>query len=161
MLLSIHRRYITPGQMLFCMHSKLNKIKVTENATLQNYNDNGAYLKKKKIRALILQGGGALGAFQAGAFKALSEKFTREDKQSGNGERPLFDIVAGTSIGARNAAVLASHVVENKTWTGSAEKLVEFWEYLSCPTPDITKMSAAWKKEHEKNNHGACLRRGR
>lgn len=130
--------------------------KSTENATLQNYNDNGAYLKKRKIRALILQGGGALGAFQAGAFKALSEKLTREDKQSGNGERPLFDIVAGTSIGAINAAVLVSHVVENKTWTGSAEKLVEFWEYLSCPTPDITKMSAAWKKEHEKNNHGAA-----
>jgi hypothetical protein len=33
---------------------------------------------KKKMRALVLQGGGALGAFQAGAFKALYEKITRE-----------------------------------------------------------------------------------
>lgn len=77
---------------------------------------------KKKMRALVLQGGGALGAFQAGAFKALYEKITREDKENGNEERPLFDIVAGTSIGAINAAVLVSHVIENKTWKGSAKK---------------------------------------
>jgi NTE family protein len=107
---------------------------------------------KKKIRSLVLQGGGTLGAFQAGAFKALYEKLTKEDIQNGNEGKPLFDIVAGTSIGAINAAILVSHVVENKTWVGSAEKLVEFWEYLSCPTPDITKDSAAWKKEFEKNN---------
>jgi predicted acylesterase/phospholipase RssA len=108
------------------------------------------------MRALVLQGGGALGAFQAGAFKALYEKITREDKENGNEERPLFDIVAGTSIGAINAAVLVSHVIENKTWKGSAKKLLEFWEYLSCPTPDITKMSANWKKEHDKNNPNAA-----
>jgi NTE family protein len=58
----------------------------------------------------------------------------------------LFDIVAGTSIGAINTAVLVSHVVENKTWGGSAEKLVEFWEYLSSPTPDITKDSCYLEK---------------
>ena len=109
------------------------------------------------MRALVLQGGGALGAFQAGAFKALYEKITREDKENGNEEeRPLFDIIAGTSIGAINAAVLVSHVTENKTWKGSSEKLVEFWEYLSCPTPDITKISANWKKEHDKNNPNAA-----
>jgi hypothetical protein len=51
-------------------------------------------------------------------------------------------------------SVLVSHVVENKTWTGSAEKLVEFWEYLSSPTPDITKDSAVWKKEFDKNRNG-------
>jgi len=108
------------------------------------------------MRALVLQGGGALGAFQAGAFKALYEKITREDKEDGNEGRPLFDIIAGTSSGAINAAVLVSHVIENKIWKGSAEKLVEFWEYLSCPTPDITKMSANWKKEHDKNNPNAA-----
>ena len=70
--------------------------------------------------------------------------------------RPLFDIVAGTSIGAINAAVLVSHVIENKTWKGSAKKLIEFWEYLSCPTPDITKMSANWKIEYDKNNPNAA-----
>ena len=74
------------------------------------------------MRALVLQGGGSVGAFQAGAFKALYEKITREDKENGNEGRPLFDIIAGTSIGAINAAVLVSHVAENKTWKGSSEK---------------------------------------
>jgi NTE family protein len=30
-----------------------------------------------------------------------------------------------------NAAVLTSYVVENNTYEGSAERLVEFWRYLS------------------------------
>ena len=91
----------------------------TENLS---YNRHQVYKKKRKLRALILQGGGAIGAFQAGAFKALYERLTQEDIQSGNGGRPLFDIVAGTSIGAINATVLVSHVLDNKTWIGSAEK---------------------------------------
>src|SRR5688500_12364200 len=132
-----------------------------ENVSLQGHIDNNKNKKtnrnnKKKMRALVLQGGGSVGAFQAGAFKALYEKITREDKENGNEGRPLFDIIAGTSIGAINAAVLVSHVAENKTWKGSSEKLVEFWKYLSCPTPDITKMSANWKKEHDKNNPNAA-----
>jgi NTE family protein len=130
-----------------------------ENVSLQHHIDNNndtSKNNKKKMRALVLQGGGSVGAFQAGAFKALYEKITREDKENGNEGRPLFDIIAGTSIGAINAAVLVSHVVENKTWKGSSEKLVEFWKYLSCPTPDITKMSANWKKEHDKNNPNAA-----
>jgi predicted acylesterase/phospholipase RssA len=129
-----------------------------ENVRLQNYTDdhNVYKKKKKKMRALILQGGGALGAFQAGAFKALYEKLRREDKQDGNEERPLFDIVAGTSIGAINASLLVSHVIENKTWKGSEEKLVQFWKYLSCPTPDTTKISADWQKEFDKNNPSAA-----
>src|SRR5918993_923919 len=134
-------------------------LQTRENVSLQGHIDNNNNTKrnnKKKMRALVLQGGGAVGAFQAGAFKALYEKITREDKENGNEGRPLFDIIAGTSIGAINAAVLVSHVVENKTWKGSSEKLVEFWKYLSCPTPDITKTSANWKKEHEKNNPNAA-----
>ena len=123
-----------------------------EKVPLQGYEGNKkSKSNKKKMRALVLQGGGALGAFQAGAFKALYEKITREDKENGNEERPLFDIIAGTSIGAINATVLVSHVIENKTWKGSLEKLVAFWEYLSCPTPDITKISANWKKQYDDN----------
>ena len=57
-----------------------------------------------------------LGHFKLVLSKQLYEKITREDKENGNEERPLFDIVAGTSSGAINAAVLVSHVIENKTW---------------------------------------------
>jgi hypothetical protein len=62
-----------------------------ENVRLQNRTDDrNIYKKKKKMRVLILQGGGALGAFQAGAFKALYERLTREDKENGNERRPYL-----------------------------------------------------------------------
>jgi len=80
--------------------------------------------RPKKQRALVFQGGGSLGAYEAGAYKALYENLYEPGK-------PLFDILAGTSIGAINASVVVSYVAENKTWEGSVERLMEFWDYLS------------------------------
>jgi NTE family protein len=85
----------------------------------------------EKERALVLQGGGSLGAYGAGVYSAFYESLSRIDAEEGNKVRPIFDIIAGTSIGAINAAILVSYVVENQTYEGSAEKLVEFWNYLS------------------------------
>ena len=82
-------------------------------------------------RALVLQGGGALGAYEAGAYKALYEFVTERDEKEGKKGRPAFDIIAGTSIGAMNSAVLTSYVVENGTYEGSVERLLDFWNYLS------------------------------
>jgi predicted acylesterase/phospholipase RssA len=82
-------------------------------------------------RALVLQGGGSLGAYEAGAYQALYERITSTDRQNGEKGRPFLNIVAGTSIGAINAAIIVSYVVENNTWDGSAERLNEFWDYLS------------------------------
>ncbi len=82
-------------------------------------------------RVLVLQGGGSLGAYEAGAYQGIYEMVTKIDKERGFKDKPLLDIVAGTSIGAINAAVLVSYVMENNTWEGSAERLHEFWEYLS------------------------------
>ena len=82
-------------------------------------------------RALVLQGGGSLGAYEAGVYQALYERLTNRDKERGIRDRPVLDIVAGTSIGAINAAIIVSYVVENNTWEGSSERLNEFWEYLS------------------------------
>jgi len=82
-------------------------------------------------RVLVLQGGGSLGAYEAGAYRALYETVTKKDKERGFKGKPLLDIVAGTSIGAINSAILVSYVKENNTWEGSSERLNEFWEYLS------------------------------
>src|SRR5215218_769903 len=82
-------------------------------------------------RALIFQGGGSLGAYEAGAYKAIKEEFSQYRRAKGSGKEPMFHIVSGTSIGAINAAILVSYVKENKTWEGSDERLVEFWKYLS------------------------------
>ncbi len=59
---------------------------------------------------LVLQGGGALGAYQAGVFEALSEA----------GVRPQW--LAGISIGAVNAALIAGNPPERQV-----ERLREFW----------------------------------
>jgi len=69
--------------------------------------------------ALILQGGGALGAFECGVVKALEEA----------GIFP--DIVAGVSIGALNGAVIAGNPGH------ATEALESFWEDLSVATPQL------------------------
>jgi NTE family protein len=85
----------------------------------------------QKDRALVLQGGGSLGAYEAGAYKALYYWLAKKDREEGKKKSSTFNIIAGTSIGAMNAAVLTSYFVENNTYEGSAERLVEFWRYLS------------------------------
>jgi NTE family protein len=80
-----------------------------------------------KQRALILQGGGALGAYEAGVFERLCEKLYKKGE-------PLFDIVAGVSIGAVNACLLVNYVVQNKGWENSAKMLNDFWDNVSTST---------------------------
>ena len=76
---------------------------------------------------LILQGGGSLGAFGCGVFKALAEKNVK------------IDIVAGTSIGGVNAAIIAGSKNE-----GRPEQLLEqFWLELSDSFIDLDKIHLA------------------
>ena len=80
-------------------------------------------------RALVLQGGGALGAYEVGVLNILCKKLVEKDKEKDIVNSPLFDIVAGTSIGAMNAAVLVSNVVKkDKTWSEAVGELEKFWK---------------------------------
>ena len=80
--------------------------------------------------ALVLQGGGALGAYEAGTYHEI---YKHVSQQRSDGD--LFNVVAGTSIGAINASVLVGHYIKNgNSWEGSAEKLLQFWEGLTSPT---------------------------
>ena len=105
-------------------------------------------------RALVFQGGGSLGAYEAGAYKAFYELTSERDKNIGRKDKPLFDIVAGTSIGAMNASVLVSYVKEKKTWRGSAENLIEFWEHLSTESivDKVPGFTQWWDYSHDLNN---------
>lgn len=103
-----------------------------------------------KQRALVLQGGGALGAYEAGVLNVLC-KWLHRNRVNDNG--PLFDIVAGTSIGAMNAAILVSNVVNRKkTWEEGVIQLENFWKDdikgLSS-TPDFGKW---WWDDIKKQN---------
>ena len=84
--------------------------------------------------ALVLQGGGALGAYQAGVFQAMDE----------NDLTP--DWVVGTSIGAINAALIAGNKREDRV-----AKLREFWDTVShgdlldvTNVPDSVRMANVW-----------------
>ncbi|HLZ04141.1 MAG TPA: patatin-like phospholipase family protein [Bradyrhizobium sp.] len=69
-------------------------------------------------RVLVLQGGGALGSYQAGAFQALCRA----------GFEPEW--IAGISIGAVNAAIIAGNDNDKRV-----DRLKEFWELVSSPVP--------------------------
>src|SRR3989475_7353477 len=69
-------------------------------------------------RVLVLQGGGALGSYQAGAYQALCH-FDFEPEW-----------IAGISIGAINAAIIAGNPREKRIG-----RLKEFWELVSAPVP--------------------------
>ena len=69
-------------------------------------------------RVLVLQGGGALGSYQAGAYQALCH----------HDFEPEW--IAGISIGAINAAIIAGNPREKRV-----ERLKEFWELVSSPVP--------------------------
>src|SRR5262245_46074319 len=62
---------------------------------------------------LVFQGGGALGAYQAGVYQALHEAGIE------------LDWVIGTSIGAINASLIAGNAPENRL-----ERLEEFWRRM-------------------------------
>jgi NTE family protein len=65
-------------------------------------------------RALVLQGGGALGAYQGGVYETAYERFK------------ALDWVAGVSIGAINAALIAGNAPEHRV-----ARLREFWQLVS------------------------------
>ncbi|HVX02529.1 MAG TPA: patatin-like phospholipase family protein, partial [Nitrososphaera sp.] len=109
-----------------------------------------------KQRVLILQGGGSLGAYEAGVFRALSEELPKIDARRGEAGRPLFDIIAGTSIGAINAALLVSHYKENATWAGADKKLVDFWQAISSDITEQVDFWIHWWGEEHKNDPNAA-----
>src|SRR6201984_1455735 len=67
--------------------------------------------------ALVLQGGGALGSYQAGVYETLASSDYKPDW------------VAGISIGAINAALIAGNSPQMRV-----EKLREFWRTITTPT---------------------------
>src|SRR5919108_541572 len=94
-----------------------------------------------KQRALIFQGGGALGAYEAGVYRVLYDWIFKNIISNKRNEN-LFDVIAGTSIGAINGAIILSHILEKKNqdtgkssslveyWRGSADRLEQFWHEI-------------------------------
>lgn len=80
--------------------------------------------------ALVLQGGGALGSFQAGVYEAL------------DGAGIEIDQVAGISIGAINAALIAGNPPERRI-----ERLRTFWNRTSAALPSFPIWTGDYGRE--------------
>lgn len=79
-----------------------------------------AALPLPDLVVLVLQGGGALGAFQAGIYEALIDLGIE------------LDWVAGISIGAVNAAIIAGNPRDE-----AVAKMREFWDGVSSALPTL------------------------
>ena len=131
-------------------------------------------------RALVLQGGGSLGAYELGVYRALCERLIEKDRFEGSRKnRPLFDIIAGTSIGALNGALIVHSVKKSmdkarqtkakvqdidtlEIWEKSVQDLADFWCDITIPFPwfsnDFFKnawdlwsdLSKLWLENYEK-----------
>lgn len=86
----------------------------------------GSDIRPDPQKVLVLQGGGALGSYQAGVFDSLHC----------DGYEP--DWVAGTSIGAINAAIIAGNAPEDRVG-----RLMSFWTEISSNLP-----AAPWISSH-------------
>jgi NTE family protein len=80
--------------------------------------------------ALVLQGGGALGAYQLGVFEAL------------DAARIEIDWVAGISIGAINAALIAGNPCERRL-----ERLHAFWNRVTAALPALAVLNGDYGRE--------------
>src|SRR3974390_3165623 len=94
------------------MHSK-SPTRAAKRAGAQSAQD-----EKDRQIVLVLQGGGALGAYQAGVYHALHE----------HGVEP--DWIVGTSIGAINASLIAGNPYERRL-----DGLKEFWARMAYRPP--------------------------
>src|SRR3954451_18529656 len=90
---------------------------------------------------LVLQGGGALGSYQAGVYQALHEASIEPDW------------IIGTSIGAINASIIAGNNSEDRL-----PKLQEFWRRMTHNTP--WHALSAWPAVSDAHAYWSTLTRG-
>jgi NTE family protein len=89
-----------------------------------------AAVREYETIVLVLQGGGALGAYQCGVYEGLDAA----------GIRP--DWFAGISIGAINAAILAGNAPARRV-----ERLREFWQRISTPALPLPAQAFDWQRQ--------------
>jgi NTE family protein len=77
---------------------------------------------QKPKRAVVLSGGGARGAYEAGVLR-----FILDDLPQRTGITPDFEIVSGTSVGAIHACFLAATADETEN---RGQRLVEIWDRM-------------------------------
>ncbi|TNE91965.1 MAG: hypothetical protein EP330_03145 [Deltaproteobacteria bacterium] len=103
--------------------------------------------RRRPFRGLILAGGGARGAYQAGVLRYIREHFPHAD----------FDVISGSSIGAINGSFVASMGIEG------AVRLSAFWRQLrpenvyDFSRGDLVSTPVRLLRPHPAVGHGASV----
>src|SRR5918994_729978 len=113
------------GKML-TNHADITSNKDKNSSTVSSSSSRSSFDNNNRLEnVLILQGGGSLGAFGCGVFKSLANHNIK------------IDIVAGTSIGGINAAIIAG----SKDEKHPEQMLEQFWLELSESFVDLDKIT--------------------
>jgi NTE family protein len=112
-------------KMIAKNHTDTSSNKDNDNDTVPSSSSRSPFDNNRLENVLILQGGGSLGAFGCGVFKSLSNNNIK------------IDIVAGTSIGGINAAIIAG----SKDEKHPEQMLEQFWLELSESFVDVDKIT--------------------
>jgi NTE family protein len=109
-----NERMITMNQA-DTLANKDNNNNYNSSSTVSSSRSSSAHNNNKIENVLVLQGGGSLGAFGCGVFKAIANNDIK------------LDIIAGTSIGGINAAIISG----SKDEKHPEQALEQFWLELS------------------------------
>jgi NTE family protein len=113
--------------------------------------------------ALVLMGGGARTAYQAGVLKALGQMLATSQNQGTPAAKLPFQLLVGTSAGALNASYLAARAAQGLS---ALDALAQFWRELRSHqvyrlhVPAWTKLSriaTAWHLSRQIRESGALL----
>jgi len=114
------------GKMITKSHAYTSSNKDKDSSTVSSSPSlRTPFDNNRRDNVLILQGGGSLGAFGCGVFKSLANNNIK------------IDIVAGTSIGGINAAIIAG----SKDEKHPEQMLEQFWLELSESFVDLDKIT--------------------
>ncbi len=126
----------------------------------------GLVRPSKPRTALVLMGGGARTAYQAGVLQALADMLRLQDAGSTATAMPQsfpFQILLGTSAGALNASFLAARATQG---LAAMDALAQFWRGLRSqhvyrlevsPWVRWSKIAAAWSLSKQVRGQGALL----
>jgi NTE family protein len=91
---------------------------------------------RERKTGLVLSGGGMRGAYEVGVVAGIAEVLRDTPHRS-----PLFDVFAGTSVGAINASYLASNADEPDH---GVARLAETWQSLRLPDHARVRAFGLW-----------------
>jgi NTE family protein len=138
-------------------------VKLEKSMTLSTLIHAGLVRPAHSRTALVLMGGGARTAYQAGVLKALAQMLKMQAHQEAQ-ELPFpFQILVGTSAGALNASFLASRASEGLM---PLEALAQFWQELRSQhvyrldLPGwmrFSRIATGWKLSQQLRYMGALL----